>query len=422
LRARISNNRRIVVAGVLGAFLVVFFVVVAIAQGIGHPSVPSGDVALVQDVPNGDIPMAEFQGALEQAAARQGAKKVPAPSDPSYKALQDSAMSDVLLSRWVRGEAEDRGITLSDSEISNKLQEVVKQQFGGQKQFQQFLKQAHFTPQQARDRIELQMLSDAIQKQVLPQDLSVPDSQVEDFYNANKVQFSVAESRDVRQILNKDEAKVQQAKALLEKDDSPASWKKVAAKYSTDTATKDSGGLRSGVAKGQSDPALEGQIFSAPQGQLVGPFKAQAGFYLIEVEKITPAQTTPLSKASTQIKQQLVQGKQQELATNFQQDFLDKWTARTFCADGYVIDRCENFTPTSAPAPGAPPVTSTSAVSPGQAAVFPGQPVPALPQGPIQPPSAAPQPGVIGPGGALPPGAVPPGGAPAPAPAPPPGG
>jgi parvulin-like peptidyl-prolyl isomerase len=422
LRARISNNRRIVVAGVLGAFLVVFFVVVAIAQGIGHPSVPSGDVALVQDVPNGDIPMAEFQGALEQAAARQGAKKVPAPSDPSYKALQDSAMSDVLLSRWVRGEAEDRGITLSDSEISNKLQEVIKQQFGGQKQFQQFLKQAHFTPQQARDRIELQMLSDAIQKQVLPANLSVPDSQVEDFYNANKVQFSVAESRDVRQILNKDEAKVQQAKALLEKDDSPASWKKVAAKYSTDTATKDSGGLRSGVAKGQSDPALEGQIFSAPQGQLVGPFKAQAGFYLIEVEKITPAQTTPLSKASTQIKQQLVQGKQQELATNFQQDFLDKWTARTFCADGYVIDRCENFTPTSAPAPGAPPVTSTSAVSPGHAAVFPGQPVPALPQGPIQPPSAAPQPGVIGPGGALPPGAVPPGGAPAPAPAPPPGG
>ena len=83
LRARISNNRRIVVAAVLGAFLVVFFVVVAIAQGIGHPSVPSGDVALVQDVPNGDIPMAEFQGALEQAAARQGAKNVPAPSDPS---------------------------------------------------------------------------------------------------------------------------------------------------------------------------------------------------------------------------------------------------------------------------------------------------------------------------------------------------
>ena len=148
---------------------------------------------------------------------------------------------------------------------------------------------------------------------------------------------------------------------------------------------------------------------------------------MIEVQKITPAQTTPLSKASAQIKQQLTQGLQSELAQSFQQDFLDKWTARTFCADGYVIDRCENFTPTPQTTPGAPPVTSTAVVSPGHATVFPGQPTPALPQGPIQPPTAAPQPGVIGPGqalppGAAPPGAAPPGGAPAPTPTPPPGG
>jgi foldase protein PrsA len=414
LRARISNNRRIFVAGVLAAFLVVFFVVVAIAQGIGNPSVPSGDIALVQDSPDGHISNADFQTALQQAAAA-GQTKVPPPSSPQYPALRDSAMGNLLLAAWVRGEAEERGITLSDSEVSNQLQQITKQ-YGGKKGLQQVLKQAHLTPQQARGQIELKMLSDQIQKQVLPANPSVSDSDVEDFYNANKVQFSVAESRDVRQILNKDEAKVRQAKALLEKDDSPANWKKVASKYSTDTATKDSGGLRSGVAKGQSDPALEAQIFSAPQGQLVGPFKAQAGFYVIEVEKITPASTTPLSKASAQIKQQLAQGRQQEIGQSFQQDFLDKWRSRTFCADGYVIDRCENFTATPQSTPGAPPVTSTPAVSPGHATVFPGQQAPALPQGPIQPPSAAPQPGVIGPGGQLPPGVAPQGAAPAPAP------
>ncbi len=421
LPARI-RDKRIVVAGVLAAFLVVFFVVVAIAQGIGNPSVPSGDVAVVQDAPDGHISTTEFQAALEQAAAGQGVKKVPAPSDPSYAALHDAAMSDVLLSRWVRGEADERGITLSDSEISNQLQQIVKQQFGNQKKFQQFLKQAHFTPQQARDRVELQMMSNEIQKQVLPQNASVPDSEIKDYYEANKAQFQQPETRDVRQILNKDQAKVVEAKSLLSKDDSAASWKKVAARFSTDKATKDSGGLRSAVAKGQSDPALENQIFSAQPGQVVGPFKAQAGVYLIEVQKINSAQTTPLSKVSPQIKQQLGQGLQSQMAQSFQQDFLDKWTARTFCADGYVIDRCENFTPTPQTTPGAPPVTSTAVVSPGHATVFPGQPVPALPQGPIQPPTAAPQPGVIGPGQALPPGVAPPGGAPAPTPTPPPGG
>jgi foldase protein PrsA len=422
VRARISN-RRIVLIG-FGALFVALFAIYGVANGIGNPSVPSGDVAVVQDAPNGHITTAEFQAALQQAASRQGVQKVPAPSDPSYSALHDSAMSDVLLARWVRGEADERGITLSDSEIANQLQQVIKQQFGGQKQFQQFLKQAHFTPQQARDRVELQMLSNEIQKQVLKTP-SVSNSEIQDFYDANKAQFAQPETRDVRQILNKDQAKVQQAKSLLEKDDSAASWKKVAAKYSTDKATKDNGGLRSAVAKGQSDPALEGPIFSAAQGQLVGPLKGQGGFYVIEVAKVTPAQTTPLSKASAQIKQQLVQGKQQQIAQNFQQDFLDKWTARTFCASGYVIDRCENFTAPAQATPGAPPVVSTAVVPPGHAAVFPGQPAPALPQGPIQPASAAPQPGVIGPGGApVAPGTPPQGGAPAPAPAPapPPGG
>jgi parvulin-like peptidyl-prolyl isomerase len=413
-RRIVPKDRRIVAAVVLAALLVVLLVVVAIAQGIGNPSVPSDDVAVVEDAPDGHITTAEFQASLEQAAALQGAKKVPPPSDPQYSALRDSAMADVLLGRWVRGEASERGVTLSDSEISNRLDQIIKQDFGGQKQFEQYLKQAHFTAEQARQRVELQLLSNEIQKQVLPQNPGVSDSEIEDFYKANLAQFEQPETRDVRQIVNRDQAKVERAKSLLEQDDSPASWKKVAARFSTDKATKDSGGLRAGVSQGQSEPALEDQIFSAEQGQLVGPFKGQSGYYLIEVEKITPAATTPLSDVSKQIEQQLAQGKQQQISQDFQQDFLEKWTSRTFCADDYLIDRCENFTPPLQRIPGAPPVISRPAVPPGRTTVFAGQSIPALPQGPIQPAAAA-QPGVIG----APGGAVPQGGAPAPAPTPP---
>ena len=140
--------------------------VVAIAQGIGTRASLRGR-RRGPGRPDGNVSTAEFDAALKQAAARQGAKQVPAPSAPAYSALHDAAMSDVLLSRWVRGEAEERGVTVSDSEISNQLQQVIKQQFGGQKKFQQFLKQAHFTAQEARDRVELQMISTEIQKQVL---------------------------------------------------------------------------------------------------------------------------------------------------------------------------------------------------------------------------------------------------------------
>ncbi len=408
------KDRRIVAAVVLAALLVVLLVVVAIAQGIGNPSVPSDDVAVVEDAPDSHISTAEFDTAVDQAAAA-GGTKVPKPSSPDYAALRDSAMGNLLLGRWIRGEASERGISLSDSEISNRL-EQIKKQYGGQKGFQQLLKKGHFTLEQARGQIELQLLGDRIQQEVLPQDSppEVSDSEIEDFYQANLAQFEQPETRDVRQIVNKDQAKVEQAKSLLEQDDSPASWKKVAARFSTDKATKDSGGLRADVAAGQSEPALEEQIVSAPEGELVGPFKGQSSFYLIEVEKIKPAQTTPLSDVSKQIEQQLVQGKQQQLSQDIQLDFLEKWRSRTFCADDYLVDRCENFTPPPPQStPGAPPVISTGAVSPGHATVFPGQTIPALPQGPIQPAAAA-QPGVIGPGGV-----VPQGGAPAPPPTPP---
>jgi foldase protein PrsA len=407
---------------IFGALFVALFVIVGVADGIGHPSVPSGAVAVVEDAPDGTISTADFDAALTQAAAQQQQPK-PKPSDPQYAALRDAAMSSVLLSRWITGEAEERGITVSDTEISNQLKQIAEQQFGGQKQFQQYLKQAGFSPEQARGEVERSLITNQIEKEVVPQKPSVPESEITTYYEANKSQYSQPETRDVREIVNSDQAKVEQAKALLEKDDSPQSWKQVAAKYSTNKATKDNGGLRQGVAEGQSEPAADKAIFAAAQGPLIGPIKGEKNYYLIQVDKITPAVTSPISKVSSQIRQQLIQGLQQQVGNDFQAKFLDKWTARSFCAEGYVIDRCANFTPQDA-CNGDDPgesgnldksgcdafVPSIAPVAPGEATVFAGQPVQGTPQGPIPAgAAAAQQPSIIGPGGApqLPPGAAP---------------
>lgn len=398
------------VAAVLAVFLAVFFVIVAIAQGIGHPSPSSDEAAVVEDAPDGHITIDQFNTALEQTALGQGLQQVPKPSDPQYATLKDTAMANLITSHWIEGEAADRGITASDTDIQN----WIKQNIGGPSQFKQAAKQAGFTEAEARDQARVIVLSQELQKEVIPTGTpSVSDDLVRQFYDANKAQFTQPETRDVRQIVNKDKAKVEQAKAILEKDDSDASWKKVAAKYSTDKATNANGGLRQGVAQGQSEPAVDQQIFSGSvtTNQLIGPFEGQNGWYLIEVEKVTPESVTPLSKLESQIKQQLAQGEQQQIASTAQKSITDKWTSRTFCASGYVVQQCANYTPPPATTPGAPPVTSSGAVNPGQTTVFPGQAPQALPQGP-QYPAPKQQPAVLGPGGApaLPPGAAPPGG------------
>ncbi len=437
-----GRHKRIALVA-LAVFVVGAFVIVAAAQGIGDPSVPEGDVAVVEDAPDGTITAEDFDRALTQTAARQGLEQVPPEDDPQYQQFQDSAVSDLLLARWVQGEGAERGIVITDRAIDDELEKVKTQQFGSEKEFQKFLDDSGFTEEEARQRIELQLISQAIQEDVLPGEPDVNDDEIETYYEENIAQFEQPETRDVRVILTENEEDANTALEELGTDPTTKTWEDVAQEFSVDEATKGNGGLREAVVSGQSEPALDTQIFSAPEGELVGPFQTEAGFYVLEVEAINPAQTTPLEDVSEQIRQTLVSARQQEVATSFQSQFEQKWVSRTFCAEEYAIDRCSNAPPVpdtcigddegeqipADPLTGEPAdkpqcdavVPSTRPIAPGTAGVF-GAPAPqGLPQGPITttapPPTQGLPPGVTipgatGPPGTPPPGTVPPGTAP----------
>jgi parvulin-like peptidyl-prolyl isomerase len=398
--ARAQATRRRVAAIVLGAAVVLTTAGFAIFRGLGNPTVPSSDIAVVDGAPDGNISVAEFQTTLPQEVPRLGLNSMPKPGTPQYTQVKDAAVSDLLIQRWIEGEAADRGIVVSQSTVQDSLARVVAQQYGGNyKRLNSQLLQLHLTDQpnciksatappppcasQALERLRLNILSQKVQGDVVPSGPpSVPAETVRNYYDTNISLFRQPQTRDFRLVLNKSKAKVTQAKAALGANPSAATWKKVAKQYSTDPTTKSSGGLRSGVAKGQSEPALDSQVFSAPQGQLVGPFKGQSGWYLIEVEAIHPATTQPFSKVQSQIQQQLQSSAQQQQLQSFQTAFVGKWTSRSFCAPAYVIDRCENFTPPVSTTGGGAVVPSIKPVPPGQATVFFTQPV-GLPQGPI---------------------------------------
>jgi len=411
------------VALALAVFVVGAIVIAAATSGLAAPSVPSGDVAYVQDVPGSMIPtgicpggrisQADFDTALGQVAKAQGLKSAPKPGSPEYDTLKQSAMANLILACWIKGEAHERGIAASQAQVRVKEQQFRSQ--NGLKSDQAFARAMAaqgLTVAQARDQLALSVLGDAIQNQVLPpgQTPSVSDDEVLCYYEAHISQFRQPETRDVRLILNKDEAKVEAAKQALGPSPTPADWKRVAKRYSTDAATKDSGGLRKGVAQGQTEPTLERQIFSASTGQIVGPFKSETGYYLIQVEAVHPATTQPLTTSlENQIRQQLQQTKQQQIASGFEQDFIDKWTTRTFCDPDYLMDRCSGYvappacTKETAEKTGCPaPVPSTKPIAPGEACGTPS----GLPQGPISSPSASPAtaPIPLGPPGAPPPG------------------
>lgn len=331
---------------IFGAAFLVLFLVVAIGEGIGDPSVPSGDAIYVEDVPGdfGNVTEAEVDHGVELAAAQAGEQKPPKPGSPKYDELQETAINSLLEGIWIRGVADEWGIEVSDAEVAKELKKVKKESFKSSKEYKEFLKESGFTPADVTERVEIQILSTQLQEQLQERAPEPSQSEIEAYYEAAKAtQFTQKPSRDVRLIVNKDRAKVKEAHEALAKDNTAKNWKKVAKEFSEDPTTKENGGLQQGVQEGVLEEPLNEAVFSTPEGQIEGPIDAQRGFTVFEVINSTPEEAQELKAVESQIQATLAQRRQQEYFTAFVSQFSSEWTARTFCADGFVTERCADF-------------------------------------------------------------------------------
>jgi foldase protein PrsA len=328
-----------------GALFILLFVIFAIAQGIGNPSVSSGDVAVIEEAPDGLSPVTEtdFKRALVQAAAQSQVKPVPKPGDKKYEELKSTALGELFDAIWIQGQAAEMGISVTKKEIADELAKLKKQSFKTEQQYTEFLKEAHFTAADVNERVTIQILSGKIQEQITEEAPQPSKSEIQDYYDAAKSsQYTTPETREIRVIKNKDKAKVEEAKAALEKDDSTKSWAKVAKEFSTDT-TKSSGGLQAGVTEGQLAEPLDTAVFAASQGEIEGPLKEPTTYTVFEVMKITPEKVQSLDEAKSQISSQLAEQAKQETFARFVRGYSNRWKSRTFCASDFLVERCSNF-------------------------------------------------------------------------------
>jgi foldase protein PrsA len=354
--------------------LVLLFVGFAIAQGIGNPSVAGGDVAKIEDAPEGlgTISEAQLRHSIVLAAAAGSVKPAPKPGDEKYDELKEAALGELLESVWIQGLGEEMGISVTPKEVAEELKKVETQQFKSKKQFQEFLKQSHFTPADVKERITIQILTKQIQEQIQGEPTVPSSREIEEYYEAAKSsQYTTPESRDIRTVLNKDKAKAEEAKAELEKDDSVKSWEKIAKEFSTDPATKGKGGLQEGVSEGGIPEPLNAAVFAAPQGGVEGPVKDSRGYVVFEVMKITPEKVQSLEEVKSQISSQLEGQTSQQSLARFVKNFHSTWISRTFCASGFTIERCANFKGNGRPAEADPACYEANPKKPAEACPAP---------------------------------------------------
>jgi parvulin-like peptidyl-prolyl isomerase len=402
-RGRKAGRQRLALI-VFGALFVLLFAGFAVAQGIGRESVPEGDVAIVEDGPEGanTVSEAEFRKAVLQQALQGGLKKVPKEGSTRYEELKGAALGELLDFIWIQGEAEELDLTATKKQMDEELEKIKEQNFPTPAAYKEFLETSKLTQADVDKRVKLQVLSNQITEAVQGNAGAPSSAEIEEYYDASKAtQFTTKASRDIRIITNKDKAEVEAAKAALEKDDSPASWKKVAQKYSSDPSTKSKGGLQEGLTEELLATAgpLKKAVFDGAANELVGPLSYQGNYTLIEVVKLNSEKVQELAEVRSQITSTLQQKAQEEFFEGFVRNYQSKWESRTVCASGFEIERCSNYKGDGRPAtanpacyeenPKAPatecpaPVTSNTPALPGTVTIlqpkgeqFPQRPVP----------------------------------------------
>jgi hypothetical protein len=284
---------------VFGGLLIVLFIGVAIAEGIGDPSIPDGDVALVEDAPGdtGNVSQADFDRALEQTVAAARLPRAPEPGDPKYEELQRATLGNILDMIWIQGEAAEMGIEVTQKEIDTELESIKRQNFRTEAEYERFLEESGFTDEDVDERVKLQLLSTQIQQKITEDVPEPSQSQVEDYYEAAKAtQFTTPAVRATR------------------------------------------------------------------------------------TARARPEEVQPLDEVREQIVAQLTQQAQQEAFAAFIVNYGSKWLSRTFCAEGYVIDRCANFKGSGHPATAPPDCYEADPRVPPEACPAPVQQIaPALP-------------------------------------------
>jgi parvulin-like peptidyl-prolyl isomerase len=303
------------------------------AKPVASADVPTDAVALVGGA---KIPKAGYDELLKQAQAsyKTDGRAFPKPGTPEYETLKNQAVQYLVQRAEFAQEAKALGIAVTDGEVATKLDDLKKQYFGGdEKKYQDQIKAQGLTEQQVLADVRAQVVSDKLFA-AITKDVTVSDADVQKYYDDNKAQFKVPDTRDVRHILVKTK---KQADDLYRQLQNGADFATLAKKYSQDPGSKDNGGKYQNVQKGQFVKPFDDYLFSAKTNELSKPIKSSFGWHIIEpLSDVTPAATTPFDKVKDSIRQQLEQDKKNAAMSTWVAGVQKKYASRVTYAIGFA--------------------------------------------------------------------------------------
>jgi parvulin-like peptidyl-prolyl isomerase len=311
--------------------------------GGGGESVPEGAVASVDGEP---ITKDELDELLDRAKVSYESQQqeFPRAGTAEYQSLQTQATAFLVKRLQYEVKAKELGIEVTDKAVDGRIAQVKKEFFGGdEKQLQKQLKEQGYTDASFRADIRAQLITDRLFEEIT-KDVSATDAEVKKYYDQNKAQYDVPESRQVRHILvecgKQGQPSCAAAKKLAddiyEQLESGASFAALAKKYSDDPGSKDTGGELM-ISRGQTVPQFDKTAFLLATNTISRPVKTEYGYHVIQpISEVKPARTTSFDEAKPQIRAQLVDQKKNQTVSDWANELQTEFEGKTAYADGFA--------------------------------------------------------------------------------------
>lgn len=242
------------------------------------------------------------------------------------------ALALLISSDWLMGEAERQGLRASDHAVEQAL--VERRDANGGSEFEEGLRATGQSVADVKREIGAELAAKAISRGLARRAAEITQPEIVDFYRRNRHLFLVPEERDAELIENLPSPSA--ATALVNRIGTGPRFSKMALH---EALQRNAGGA-------SSTPDIEGvtgAIFTAPRGVVSRPMRLNHAWTVFVVRKIVPATLKPLAKVRSEVVQRLTARRRRQLAAEFNKQYKARWTARTSCRLGYVVQKCAQY-------------------------------------------------------------------------------
>ena len=300
---------------------------VSLAVGCGDSLLPDGVVARVGDT---DITEAQLDTAVEQEAAAYGitAEAYPDDYETLFKSMQEYVLQNLVMNEVAAQQAIELDISVTDEEVQTEFDSYLVYYDGDEAALEEDLQASGLTADDLKQQIRDGLLREKVRSEVTKDVTSVPEQEVEDYYDTNQETYYVEPSREIRHILIKPQATgdsvetgpteadwaqaLETANEVRRKLVTGGDWADLAAQYSDDVSTKDSGGDLGTVHAGEQIKELEDVAFALELDDISQPVRTVYGYEIVQVTGITVGGVKTLDEVRVQIEAQLLAEAQDE--------------------------------------------------------------------------------------------------------------